>query len=61
VGSGRTFRRKAFAGASLADADDIAYTTHLATAQLNRHAHPWIWGRPPPLHRVLRRCFVYRR
>jgi hypothetical protein len=44
----RIFRRKAFAGTSLADAQDIAYATRIATAQLNRHAKPWIWGRPPP-------------
>jgi hypothetical protein len=31
----RIFRRKAFAGASLADVDDIAYATQIATAQLN--------------------------
>jgi hypothetical protein len=56
----RLFRRKAFAGQSLADHHDIAYVTALATAQLNRHAKPWIWGRPPPAPRTLRRCFVYR-
>jgi transposase len=56
----KNFRRKAFAGVSLADADDIAYATRLATTQLNRHARPWIWGRPPPPHRSLRRSFVYR-
>ena len=56
----RIFRRKAFAGTSLANAEDIAYATRLATAQLNRHAYPWIWGRPPPRHRTLRRCSVYR-
>jgi hypothetical protein len=31
----RLFRRKAFA-------DGIAYVTHIATAQLNCHARPWI-------------------
>lgn len=56
----RLFRRKAFAGASLANHNDIAYATRIATAQLNRHASAWIWGRPPRLHRQLRRCFVYR-
>jgi DDE superfamily endonuclease len=56
----RLFRRKAFAGQSLADSHDIASVTALATAQLNRHASPWIWGRPPPPHRHLRRCFVSR-
>jgi DDE superfamily endonuclease len=56
----RLFRRKAFAGQSLANHEDIAYVMRLATAQLNRHAKPWVWGRPPPAHRHLRRCFVYR-
>jgi hypothetical protein len=56
----RIFRRKAFAGQSLADGGDIAYVTRIATAQLNRHAKPWIWGRPPPTHRHLRRSFIYR-
>jgi DDE superfamily endonuclease len=55
----RIFRRKAFAGVSLANADDVAYVTRIATAQLNRHARPWVWGRPPPPHRTLRRRFVY--
>ena len=56
----RIFRRKAFAGASLANAEDFTSATRIATAQLNRHARPWIWGRPPPAQRTLRRCFVYR-
>jgi hypothetical protein len=47
-------------GVSLAGAADIAYATRLATAQLNRHAHAWIWGRPAPPHRTVRRSFVYR-
>jgi hypothetical protein len=55
----RIFRRKAVAGQSLADDHAIAYLTHLATDQLNRHATPWIWGRPPRPHRSLRRRFVY--
>jgi DDE superfamily endonuclease len=56
----RLFRRKAFAGQSLADSQDIAYVTALATAQLNRQASPWIWGRLPLPTRQLRRCFFYR-
>jgi hypothetical protein len=56
----RLFRRQAFAGTSLADAEDIASTTRIATAHLNRRAHPWVWGRPPPPHRYLHRCLVYR-
>ena len=55
----RIFRRKAFAGQSLADDHDIAYVTRIATQHLNRHANPWVWGRPSKPHRVLRRRFVY--
>jgi DDE superfamily endonuclease len=55
----RIFRRKAFAGQSLADDQDITFVTGVATEHLNRHAHPWVWGRPPKPHRVLRRRFVY--
>jgi transposase len=55
----RIFRRHALAGVSFATADDIAYVTGNATAQLNQKARPWIWGRPPPLPRRLRRRFVY--
>lgn len=55
----RLFRRKAFAGQSLANDRDIAYVTQVATAHLNHHAKPWIWGRPPPPQRYLRRCFIY--
>jgi transposase len=56
----RLFRKEAFAGQSFADAEELAQATSLATLQLNRRAKPWIWGRPPPKHRHLRRCFVYR-
>jgi hypothetical protein len=59
-GRWRRFRRTAFAGASLADAEDSASVTRIATTQRNRQAKPWIWGRPPPSHRQLRRRFVYR-
>ncbi len=55
----RLFRRKAFAGQSLANDHDIAYVTQVATAHLNRHAKPWIWGRLPKPHRALRHRFVY--
>ena len=55
----RIFRRKAFAGQSLADDHDTAYVTQVATEHLNRHAKPWVWGRPPKPHRVLRRRFEY--
>jgi len=55
----RIFRRKAFAGTSLATGEDIAIVTQLATSHLNRHAKPWVWGRPPPTPRKLRRRFVY--
>ncbi len=58
-GGWRIFRRNAFAGQSLADHHAIAYVTRSATDHLNRHATPWVWGRPPKPHRVLRHRFVY--
>ncbi len=42
----RLFRRDALAGQSFANPDEIAQATRVATAQLNRRAKPWIWGRP---------------
>jgi hypothetical protein len=33
--------------------------TRVTTAQLNRRAKPWIWGRPPKDHRHYRRLFSY--
>jgi transposase InsO family protein len=56
----RLFRRQALAGQTFADPDEIAYASTVATAQLNTRAKPWIWGRPPPPTRKLRRKFVYR-
>jgi hypothetical protein len=56
----RLFRRDALAGQTFADAAELDYATHIATAQLNRRAMPWIWGRPEPAQRHRRRCFVYR-
>jgi hypothetical protein len=53
-------RREAFAGPSFADAQEIDQATQVATQQLNARAKPWVWGRPPPPHRRLRRHFVYR-
>ena len=55
----RVFRREALAGHTVADADEIDQATRMATQQLNRRAKPWIWGRPPPPKRHLRRHFVY--
>jgi DDE superfamily endonuclease len=55
----RLFRREAFAGQSFADAKELELATRVATEHLNARAKPWIWGRPPPPHRVLRRRFVY--
>jgi transposase len=55
----RIFRRHALAGTSFASPDDIDYATRIATAQLNQQAKPWIWGRPPPSPRRLRRRFIY--
>lgn len=55
----RLFRREALAGQSFADAKEIDLATRVATEHLNARAKPWIWGRPPPPHRLLRRRFVY--
>jgi transposase len=55
----RIFRRHALAGQCFADADEVTHATAVATAQLNRHAKPWVWGRPPRPTRHLRRRFVY--
>ncbi len=55
----RLFRRAAFAGQSFADAKELDLATRVATEHLNARAKPWIWGRPPPPHRALRRHFVY--
>jgi transposase len=56
----RLFRREALAGQDFCDAREIDEARRVATAQLNRQAKPWVWGRPPPKHRQLRRKFVYR-
>lgn len=56
----RLFRREAFAGQDFADAKEIDHATRVATAHLNARAQPWVWGRPPPPRRRLRRRFVYR-
>ncbi len=56
----RIFRKAALAGRSFANPNDIAYATTLATSQLNSRAKPWIWGRPAPPTRRLRRRYVYR-
>lgn len=55
----RLFRREALAGQVFVDADEIAHATRVATQHLNARATPWIWGRPPPPKRHLRRRFVY--
>ena len=56
----RLFRRAARAGPSFANDRAIDQATTVATAQLNRLAKPWVWGRPPKPHRRLRRILVYR-
>jgi transposase len=56
----RLFRRDALAGQSFANPDELEQATRIATAQLNRRAKPWIWGRPPKDHRHYRRLFCYR-
>ncbi|MFE2985639.1 IS630 family transposase [Streptomyces sp. NPDC059262] len=53
----RIFRKTALAGRSFANPDDI--TQAVATRQLNARARPWIWGRPAPPTRQLRRQYVY--
>jgi hypothetical protein len=55
----RLFRREALAGQDFADARAIDQATRVATAHLNARASPWVWGRPPRPHRLLRRRFVY--
>ncbi|GHC56365.1 transposase [Streptomyces flavofungini] len=56
----RLFRKAALADRSFCGPDDIAEVTTAATAQLNARAKPWIWGRPTPPTRILRRRFEYR-
>lgn len=56
----RLFRKAALAGQSFAGPDEIDHATRVATAQLNARAKPWIWGRPAPPTRRLRRRFEYR-
>ena len=55
----RIFRKAALAGQTFADAAEIEQATALATTQLNTRAKPWVWGRPQPPNRRLRRKFVY--
>ncbi len=55
----RIFRHHALAGRCFADPDEIIHATEVATAQLNQHARPWVWGRPPPPTRHLRCRLVY--
>jgi transposase len=56
----RLFRRQALAGQCFADAGEIELATRVATLQLNQHARPWVWGRPPPSPRHRRRILAYR-
>lgn len=56
----RLVRREALAGQSFVDDAEIEEAVRVGTAQLNRRAKPWVWGRPPKVHRHLRRSFVYR-
>src|SRR3954470_2926796 len=55
----RIFRRHALAGQTFAHPGEIAHATEVATAQLNTHAKPWVWGRPPSPPRPRRRRFTY--
>ena len=45
-------------GQSFANPKEIEQATRVATAQLNRRANPWIWGRPPKDHRHIADSFV---
>ena len=56
----RLFRRDALAGQSFANPKEIEQATRVATAQLNRRAKPWVWGRPARTPRYRRRLFSYR-
>jgi hypothetical protein len=56
----RLFRREALAGQSFANPKEIEQATRMATAQLNRRAKPWVWGRPRKTPRRHRRLFCYR-
>jgi transposase len=55
----RIFRKAARAGQSFAGPPEIDQATRLATAQLNARARPWVWGRPAPPTRRLRRRYMY--
>jgi hypothetical protein len=55
----RIFLKAALAGRSFANRDDIEHATTLAISQLNSRASPWIWGRPAPPTRRMRRRYVY--
>ncbi|MFC9916728.1 transposase [Streptomyces sp. NPDC127197] len=55
----RIFRKAALAGQTFVGPDEIAQATRLTTTQLNTRARPWIWGRPAPPTRYLRRRYVY--
>ena len=55
----RIFRHHDVAGQSFAGPDEIDYATRTATMQLNMQAKPWIWRRPPPSPRKLRRRSSY--
>ncbi|MFD5429669.1 IS630 family transposase [Streptomyces sp. NPDC127084] len=55
----RIFRKAALAGQSFAGPNEITQATAHATAQLNARARPWIWGRPAPPTRYLRRRYIY--
>ncbi|MFG2276070.1 transposase [Streptomyces chartreusis] len=55
----RIFRKAALAGQSFAGPAEIEHATRLATSQLNTRARPWVWGRPAPSNRLLRRRYVY--
>ncbi|MFJ2272539.1 IS630 family transposase, partial [Streptomyces sp. NPDC087849] len=55
----RIFRKAALTGQTFAGPDEITQATTLATVQLNSRARLWIWGRPAPTTRHLRRRYIY--
>ncbi len=54
----RLFRCVALAGQSFANPNEIEQATQVATAQLDRRAKPWVWGRPPRITAITADSFL---